>query len=66
MSEHELPPIPTGAVVVLFALLGLLVGGAIGWRLTTDHWRHEAVKAKAAEWVIVGENGETEFRWRKP
>lgn len=66
MSEHELPPIPTGAIGVFFVLLGLVLGGVFGWRLTTDHWRREAVKAKAAEWVIVGEEGETEFRWRKP
>lgn len=66
MNEHELPPIPTGAIAVFFVLLGLVLGGAIGWRFTTDHWKREAIKAKVAEWVIVGEEGETEFRWRKP
>jgi hypothetical protein len=57
-----------GVVVLLtfFILAGVSLGVGLGWRLTTDHWKREAIKAKAAEWVIVGEEGETEFRWRKP
>ena len=46
--------------IIMASCLGLF----IGWTSAKTDMRVEAVKAGAAEWVVVDEHGNTEFRWK--
>lgn len=44
--------------------VGLMIGTCIGWGLGTDHVRTEAIKARAARWVIKNQQtGELRLEW---
>ncbi|HYE70365.1 MAG TPA: hypothetical protein VD932_02455 [Aquabacterium sp.] len=50
------------AAVLLVA--GLLIGGCNGYRSGVSLERRAACKAGVAEWVVVGDGGEVEFRYK--
>lgn len=54
----------------VFLLIGVLIGGCIGWFLGRDKGRQavrvEAVKTGHARYKVVDELGNTEFEWLLP
>jgi len=54
------------SIIVIFLLIGFVVGTIYGSSLQLSATRSSAIKAGVAEYVIVDEiTGKTEFRWKK-
>ena len=47
-------------VIIALCVMSTFVGRGIG----VTNMRQEAVKHGVAEWVVVDESGNTEFRWK--
>ena len=59
---HENNVFPFFVICFCFFLGGLLLGFQVG-NFATHEFKKEAVKNKAAHWVIVDEDGNTKFEW---
>lgn len=54
-----------GAVALLIGVvIGVAVGATLGWRVTTNEMRREAVEAGVAEWVVDPKTGATTFQYK--
>lgn len=49
---------------VIWCLIMVLAGLGIGYGITSRYYKAQAIKHGAAEWVIINEGGDTEFRWK--
>jgi len=53
-------------LLMLFLIIGILIGGGIGSTWGRDIAQMEAIKAGAAEYITNKETGTAEFQWIRP
>ena len=53
-------------ILLAIAIVIGLLGSALGFVISADHWRQEIVDKGFAEWHIIPGTRETEFKWKEP